>query len=208
VTNGDGWAATCEIEVPSPCVLASSCKTLGAAGRGKLQITDQSDDTRDKLSWKWSKGEATDFADFGEPTATTSYLLCVFDGSELKGEYAVPASATQWTTGTNTASYRDKGDTGGIPASAPRRRRWQRAGQSPRRKQFPGAGERLAVLSQSPSVTVRLVNSEGVSNSSIVDDQEHRRSPSPRLVGKRGLPFPSPGPLRPPLGYEPPPRAA
>lgn len=37
--------------------------------------------SHDRLVWKWLKGTATEFAAFGDPTATTSYQLCVHDGA-------------------------------------------------------------------------------------------------------------------------------
>ena len=35
----------------------------------------------DSLSWKWQRGEAIDEAEFGDPTTTTDYEFCVYDGN-------------------------------------------------------------------------------------------------------------------------------
>ena len=37
---------------------------------------------RDTLRWRWSKGEATDKSDFGNPKADTSYQLCLYDNAQ------------------------------------------------------------------------------------------------------------------------------
>ena len=43
----------------------------------------------DELSWKWLAGEQTDATDFGDPTTTTNYELCVFDGSGAAFSYVL-----------------------------------------------------------------------------------------------------------------------
>jgi hypothetical protein len=49
----------------------------------------------DLLTWKWTKGGATLRVDFGDPTATTSYALCVYDATggspALVAQVDVPA---------------------------------------------------------------------------------------------------------------------
>jgi hypothetical protein len=42
-------------------------------------LKDRLPDTHDLLTWKWTKGEATLKADFGDPLATTNYALCAYD---------------------------------------------------------------------------------------------------------------------------------
>ena len=37
---------------------------------------------KDRLGWKWAKGELTAKGDFGIPTETTDYDLCVYDGND------------------------------------------------------------------------------------------------------------------------------
>jgi hypothetical protein len=44
-----------------------------------LLIKDRSDDAKDLFSWKWWSSGATAKADFGSPTATTDYAVCVYD---------------------------------------------------------------------------------------------------------------------------------
>jgi hypothetical protein len=106
---------------PPPCPLAcdeggdtclTGCPAHARAGcrtaeRSSLLLTDKSDDARDKLIWKWTKGQATDLADFGDPRASADYVLCLYAGTTQAlltgGALAVPADATHW------APVRDKG---------------------------------------------------------------------------------------------------
>ena len=54
------------------------CKQFGMS---QLKISNRTPDTRDKLTWTWTKGAATTIADLGDPTADDAYALCVFDAS-------------------------------------------------------------------------------------------------------------------------------
>jgi hypothetical protein len=74
---------------------ASGCRLPIVAGKASLQVTDKMPDTKDRLQWKWQKGAATTVADFGDPTTTTGYGLCVYDGTgALLSEAAIPAGGT------------------------------------------------------------------------------------------------------------------
>src|SRR5262249_24294905 len=46
-----------------------------------LLLRDRTPDTRDLLLWRWSRGEQTLLGEFGSPTASTGYTLCVYDQS-------------------------------------------------------------------------------------------------------------------------------
>lgn len=53
-----------------------------AVGASSLKIGDQSDNAKDVFAWKWSKGDATDLVDFGDPVrGFNDYRICVYDGS-------------------------------------------------------------------------------------------------------------------------------
>jgi hypothetical protein len=75
---------------PAP---AGSCL---APGKGKLLLKNHSDDARDKLIWKFNKGPALTQNDFGLPTGTTSYALCVYDDGALVLQAQVGPSALLW----------------------------------------------------------------------------------------------------------------
>jgi len=66
-------------------------------------IHDYSPNGGDQLSWKWLAGTATSKADFGTPTATTSYALCVYAGGTLVRGVTIPAGAS-WSE--NATGYR------------------------------------------------------------------------------------------------------
>jgi len=71
------------------------------AGRSKLKYSNAAGDMRDKLLWRWTRGEATTPAEFADPTASAAYQFCVY--AEAGGAPAllfgadVPASASRWT---------------------------------------------------------------------------------------------------------------
>lgn len=47
------------------------------------------------MTWKWNKGADPDSSDFGHPTTTTDYRLCVYDGTGgLIMNLAAPAGGT------------------------------------------------------------------------------------------------------------------
>jgi cysteine-rich repeat protein len=81
------------------------------AAKRSISIADRSPDTKDKLSWKWVKGEETFYADFGNPLNTDSYTLCIYDESAgvpaLKAELTVPNGSNWTTNGTKVWTYKD-----------------------------------------------------------------------------------------------------
>lgn len=82
--------ATPAIECPpSP----DTCRS-GEGGKGSFQIGNRSLPQKRKLSWKWNKGAATAFSDFGDPTVSTHFALCVYDGSgSLQMSAVIPAGS-------------------------------------------------------------------------------------------------------------------
>jgi hypothetical protein len=130
--------------------------------------------SRRKLNWKWLKGAQTELSDFGDPTTTTSYALCVYD--EVGG---VPASTTTFdiapanlcgsdpcwkAKGERGFKYKnDAGNADGITSIL------MKSGQNGKAKVIvKGRGLNLALpapatltelLNQDTAVTVQLVNS-------------------------------------------------
>lgn len=83
-------ATPTETATPTPtttatpgCGLApeAGCRTPAVAGKSTLTLTDRSDDAKDTFAWVWAKGSVTTRSEFGDPTATTYYDLCVYDAS-------------------------------------------------------------------------------------------------------------------------------
>jgi hypothetical protein len=95
----------------------ASCRTPAAPAKAQLSFTDNANDAKDKLAWKWLKGSATTGPDFGDPLSTTEYQLCVYDGtSSLIAHALVPAGGLCnvasprpcWTVKKTGFKYKDK----------------------------------------------------------------------------------------------------
>lgn len=65
------------------CGLApeAGCRTPAVAGKSTLALKDKADDAKDTFAWTWAKGSVTARSEFGDPTATTYYDLCIYDAS-------------------------------------------------------------------------------------------------------------------------------
>jgi cysteine-rich repeat protein len=72
---------------------APDCRTTGAGG-AVLVMRDSDGNAKDLLLWKWRRGTATTKAEFGTPTESTSYALCVYDDSGLLTTLTAPAGDT------------------------------------------------------------------------------------------------------------------
>jgi hypothetical protein len=77
------------------CVVApkDDCREPVVTLKALLLLKDDAaDNARDKLIWKWIKGEKTDFVDFGAPLATDDYTLCIYEAAG--GQPSLLLSAT------------------------------------------------------------------------------------------------------------------
>jgi hypothetical protein len=89
---------------PTPSV----CRTPTAPRKAKLQLKNvSSDQTKNKLAWKWTKGAATPKADFGDPLQTDGYTLCLYEDGTFVQSFSVPAGGVCSDTG--RACWRDIG---------------------------------------------------------------------------------------------------
>jgi hypothetical protein len=149
---------------------AAGCRQQVVPNKGSFALIDVSPDKKDRLQWSFVNGAATTNADFGDPTTTTSYRLCVYD--ETAG---VPALALStgiapggtcdgkpcWRASKTGFRYRDKS------ASAEGIRQVVlKSGSAGRSKiQVRAQGDKLALpslpLAQSPKTTVQLKSSAG-----------------------------------------------
>lgn len=101
----DESSATCTVNLCSAAPL--TCRT---AGKSLLMLRNNADDNKDKLIWKWLRGESTTQSDFADPTSTADYALCIYAGGAqtLVAEIAVPPSASKWSpVGTVGYKYLD-----------------------------------------------------------------------------------------------------
>jgi cysteine-rich repeat protein len=105
--NADGCDAKCQVEPcfvcsgqPSVCtpVICPACEAcdpltdecVGAPRndcrnpteplKALVLLKDKGGVAKDKLIWKWIKGEHTGFLDFGDPVTTDGYRLCIYEG--------------------------------------------------------------------------------------------------------------------------------
>jgi len=125
--NGDCCDATCQFETAgSACgstLCTGQCDGSGNCGirtdcrgaaKGGLLLKNSMDDSKDKLVWKWLKGDATTLADLGTPTGTTAYALCIYSGTSgaAIAEADIPPSASLWTAaGTKGFKFKDPSGT-------------------------------------------------------------------------------------------------
>jgi hypothetical protein len=81
---------------------AAVCRT---AAKNKVLIRNKTDNGKDKLIWKWTKGDATTQPEFGDPTTTADYALCFYDGTgALLQQANVPPGANWALLGTRATS--------------------------------------------------------------------------------------------------------
>ncbi len=79
--DGDRVGDACDVE-PIACAPAAlpGCRLPYVSGKSTLTLKNSSNDAKDQMLWKWSKGSATATPDFGAPTTTTGFALCLYDG--------------------------------------------------------------------------------------------------------------------------------
>lgn len=112
VNIGNGQVSICPKEVIScPSLPLSNCLNPGQA---ELSLVNNAVDSKDKLSWKWSKGPAVALADIGDPTVDEKYFFCVYDNSGLKLSSEIAAGGLCnkgkpcWKIAKNNVSFTDK----------------------------------------------------------------------------------------------------
>ena len=92
----DGNVCTADAcQSPLGCVhtpaVASGCNATN--GKSILLIKDNPTDAKDQVLFKWLKGDI-DIGDFGDPTASTDYTLCVSDANKVLVSATAPAAST------------------------------------------------------------------------------------------------------------------
>ena len=110
---GGAVDASAPSAIDEPC--ASQCpsapQVCRAAAKSILVVKDKTDDSKDKLIWKWIKGASTTTLEFGDPTDDANYTLCIYAGSTaaLAGQALVPANPSAWSPiSTKGYKYKDK----------------------------------------------------------------------------------------------------
>jgi len=107
-TNTATSTPTATLEAGCPHVVDMGCRS---AGKSLMLLKNNTDDNKDKLLWKWIKGQATNQGELSDPTVSATYRFCVYDASGFLLGASVPPSAANWS------EISDKGykynDTGG-----------------------------------------------------------------------------------------------
>jgi hypothetical protein len=139
------------------CPTASlSCRS---AGKSTLLFKKGKTSAKDQLVWKWTKGQSTTQAEFGDPVHADGFTLCIYTGSPpaLLSSVPVPGDAVKWKA-IPGKGYRYT-DNGGVSAGV--RRVMLKGSDSNKSKALlTGKGDRLPdpALGALPlPVTVRLV---------------------------------------------------
>jgi hypothetical protein len=169
VANGtgcdDGSACTapdvCQAGVcTSTAAPVAGCRPPVVSGRASLTMKNAALDTRDNLTWKWLKGDATTSADFGDPTASDGYELCLFDESAGVPSLVLDktiAPGAGWTPTTRGYKYYDPNAAqGGFRTVLLKNGEAGSAGITVKAKGVALAPPALP-LAQSPEVIVQLV---------------------------------------------------
>lgn len=134
-------------------------------------LKDRLPDTRDLVTWKWTKGEATLKADFGDPLATTTYALCVYDETAgtptLKLAADIPAGGTCagkpcWTATAHGFKYADKDAIPDGVVSLVLKEGLEGFAKITLKGQGANLQMPILPLDQDPAVIVQLVNDQGV----------------------------------------------
>ena len=90
----------------------SGCQA-SASLKGKLSLRDTTHDDKDKLKWKWASTATVALGDFGDPTTSTDYILCLYDDGGLKLSSKAPAEGTCagracWAGSATGFKYKDR----------------------------------------------------------------------------------------------------
>jgi hypothetical protein len=114
LVDADGCSGACELECP-PAPLAG-CRGPVAPGKSLLLLKRHVPDTGDSLSWKWAKGDTTPLADFGDPSGSDAYRLCIYDATGVRVGATAPAGASCgtlpcWDLNASGFKYKDKAGT-------------------------------------------------------------------------------------------------
>jgi hypothetical protein len=102
-----------------PVEIDPTCSAPTAPGKASLLVKANPDPAKRALSFSWTKGAATSLGDFGDPTSTTSYALCLYDEragtgtASLRLEASAPgggscAGKACWKSTSTGFAYADK----------------------------------------------------------------------------------------------------
>lgn len=89
---------------------AEGCRLPFVGGKSSILLLDKDTDTQDSLKWKWLRGSATSYFDFGTPLSSTEYALCLYDANGLVLAALVP-TGNGWASGLHGFKYKSRSGT-------------------------------------------------------------------------------------------------
>lgn len=95
-TSTTATSTTSTTLAPPACPpVPTACREPTAPRSARILLRDDAmNSANDRLLWRWRRGAETLVDAFGDPTTTTAYALCVYDGGGLALDAAVPAGGT------------------------------------------------------------------------------------------------------------------
>ena len=88
-----------------------TCRPPAVSGASSLFLRQQSPADGNRMKWKWGHGGATTKAEFGDPTTTDGYTLCIYDAGALVSTSRVSGSCINrpcWTDKPNGFAFKNK----------------------------------------------------------------------------------------------------
>ncbi len=128
--------------------------------KSTFRLRHGADTRKDTMTWTWTKGSATTQAEFGDPTDTAEYTVCVYAGtaSSLIGQATITASASRWKRTASGYRYHDRAATAdGITRVALRGNALDKSAATVKGK---GANLPDLPLPVTPPLTVQLINGD------------------------------------------------
>ncbi len=137
---------------------ATGCTRPFLPGKGILLLKDDPvEPNRDRLTWRWAAGAATAKSEFGNPTTTTAFGLCLYDGATLVLERTIPPGGA-WFETTSGFKYADPSlATIGLRSISLRANPTDGRASISVKAQGPGIDMIALPLQQSPDVRMQLV---------------------------------------------------
>ena len=93
------------------CVHDASALTGCRSSQKSLLLLKDKGGSKDKLVWKWIRGEATSQSEFADPTAGTDYALCLYAGTTaaVAASAEIPSDPGKWSpAGVKGYRYNDQ----------------------------------------------------------------------------------------------------
>jgi hypothetical protein len=98
-----GFATSAHAVASCPATPAPSCKS---AAKSQFLLKGNADQSKDKLTWKWLKGQATTVGELDSPTTTTNYALCLY-AATVSATIALPAGSDWQAAGSTGYKFKD-----------------------------------------------------------------------------------------------------